>query len=168
MPLKDREKRNEYQKKWKLDHPDYYKKMMKEYYLNHKSEIKAYRLKNKDKIALNHKIWHAKNRTSILKKKRNRNLIKSYGISELSYKYLQEMQGNRCAICGKESNLGGPGNRLQVDHCHDTNMVRGLLCGDCNLGLGKFHDNIDSMLKAVSYLQEFYRGIKNAGKRNAA
>ncbi len=43
---------------------------------------------------------------------------------------------------------------LSVDHCHKTNVVRGLLCNECNSGLGKFKDNIDVMASAISYLQQ--------------
>lgn len=57
-------------------------------------------------------------------------------------------QGNCCAICGKESPA------LHLDHCHDTGEIRGLLCLPCNTGLGMFGDNMESMLKVVSYLKK--------------
>ena len=49
-----------------------------------------------------------------------------------------------CTICGK------PGN--QVDHCHKTNKVRGLLCINCNQGLGKFQDDPELLEFARIYL----------------
>jgi hypothetical protein len=52
-----------------------------------------------------------------------------------------------CSICGETK-------KLQVDHDHDTDNYRGLLCRECNLGLGLFSDNITSLLNAVAYLRE--------------
>lgn len=44
--------------------------------------------------------------------------------------------------------------RLAVDHCHSTGKIRGLLCHNCNTGLGKLGDSIESLTKALNYLKE--------------
>lgn len=41
---------------------------------------------------------------------------------------------------------------LEVDHCHQTNQVRGLLCGPCNRALGLLKDNIGNLERAIAYL----------------
>lgn len=51
--------------------------------------------------------------------------------------------------------------RLFVDHCHKTNKIRGLLCINCNNGLGAFKDNVFSLNRAIQYLKE------NNGDNNA-
>lgn len=58
-----------------------------------------------------------------------------------------------CAICGATET---PGKRasLHVDHCHRTGAIRGLLCGPCNLGIGKFNDDPELLLAAAAYLQQ--------------
>ena len=52
-----------------------------------------------------------------------------------------------CDICKRSD------RRLCVDHCHETNRVRGLLCEDCNSGLGRFDDDVRRLEKAEAYLQ---------------
>jgi hypothetical protein len=61
--------------------------------------------------------------------------VQSYGLSLQDYRAMLERQGKVCGICKT------PGKPLCVDHCHATGKVRGLLCRDCNLGLGNYKDN---------------------------
>jgi hypothetical protein len=62
-----------------------------------------------------------------------------------------EAQDHSCAICGaSEESLA---KALHVDHCHDTGAVRGLLCHNCNTGMGKLGDNISTLEKAILYLK---------------
>lgn len=75
-----------------------------------------------------------------------RNLRDWYGLTEESYERMKEQQGGRCAICGDECSL-------QVDHNHETGMVRGLLCLLCNSALGHLKDNADIASRAEAYLR---------------
>lgn len=61
----------------------------------------------------------------------------------------------KCPICGKKA------TRLQIDHCHRTGKVRGLLCARCNRALGQFGDSIKGLMKAVNYL----KGMDNVQER---
>lgn len=64
-----------------------------------------------------------------------------------------------CAICGRELTLvkdAGKELRAVVDHCHESNKFRGVLCNYCNLGLGNFKDNSEALRKAATYLENFY------------
>ena len=72
---------------------------------------------------------------------------KALGIDRARYEELVEKQSGRCAICGDE-----PRRRLDIDHNHDTDVVRGLLCGLCNRGLGLFRDDPQRLLAAANYL----------------
>ncbi len=86
---------------------------------------------------------------------RDAHLRAKYGISAAAYDALLAEQDGRCAICGLPETLSRAGRVLQlaVDHCHASRTVRGLLCGDCNNGLGRFKDDPELLLRAAAYLK---------------
>lgn len=80
--------------------------------------------------------------------------FKKYGITEADYKRMFKAQHGRCAICLKKETRGRGKHSLSVDHCHATNIVRGLLCRKCNLIVGHVED--PKVLAAlVAYLARF-------------
>lgn len=81
-------------------------------------------------------------------------LKKMFGLSYEKYEKMLLDQGGVCAICGQEElmRIRGKKLRLAVDHCHDTGRVRGLLCTNCNRGLGHFKDDPIRLYRAISYL----------------
>jgi|SRR5882757_535139 len=82
--------------------------------------------------------------------------LDKYGIDELDYILIMQEQQDRCAICRVyEEGTGKKG--FHIDHCHKTGRVRGVLCPQCNLGLGQFADNPRRLLSAIKYLMK-YRG----------
>lgn len=74
-------------------------------------------------------------------------LKRLYGISLEERNQLAANQGNKCAICLGEK-------PLQVDHCHTTNKIRGLLCLPCNTAIGKLKESEDIMMRAIEYLKK--------------
>ena len=84
---------------------------------------------------------------------RNKKLWDRYGISAADYDILLEDQGGVCAICGEPETVKfrGQVRRLAVDHDHETDRIRGLLCHTCNVALVSSHD-LAWYLKAVEYL----------------
>lgn len=74
-----------------------------------------------------------------------------YGISINDYELLLEACGNRCQICLKEN---ANNRRLSVDHNHETGVIRGVLCINCNSALGLFRDSPELMELAIKYLKE--------------
>jgi hypothetical protein len=74
--------------------------------------------------------------------------LKRYGLTTGEYEALCSQNGGKCWICGAV-----PRRRLAVDHDHTTGIVRGVLCVNCNHGLGKFRDNPGLLIKAAGYLR---------------
>ena len=75
--------------------------------------------------------------------------MKKYGLTREEYESMYTSQRGACKICGTV-----PDKTLHIDHCHESNVVRGLLCGQCNVGLGMFKDDITLLLEAINYLKE--------------
>lgn len=126
---------------------------------------KAYRQdkNNRERQAANMKAWreanpkrHAANAKAYREAnpdwRTNYHLKHTYGITLVDYNKMLDAQGNGCAICGKTPKENG--KRLDVDHDHKTGQVRGLLCTQCNMGLGCLGDSLLQLQAAVSYLKE--------------
>jgi hypothetical protein len=75
---------------------------------------------------------------------------KRYGITVAEFVLLREKQQDRCAIC-KQRNLHDCD--FHIDHDHKTNKVRGLLCNNCNLGIGYLEESQERLQAAIQYLQ---------------
>jgi len=72
------------------------------------------------------------------------------------FEALLQAQNSRCAICGAShghKSRRGTVCRLAIDHDHETGKVRGLLCNNCNRGLGRFKDSIENLEAAIRYLK---------------
>lgn len=66
---------------------------------------------------------------------------------------MERAQGGVCAICGlPPSGKGTGGVRLNVDHCHRTNTLRGMLCFNCNVGIGHLREDPELFGRALAYL----------------
>lgn len=83
-------------------------------------------------------------------------LKRNYNIYYDSYFNLLEAQEHKCKICGGEGFTMKEEHRLKlvVDHDHVTGAVRGLLCHNCNRGLGLFQDCKNNLEAAIQYLKQ--------------
>lgn len=82
--------------------------------------------------------------------RREKRLLKKYGITSATYESMAICQGWRCKICDEKAS---DRTLFHVDHCHTTNLVRGLLCSRCNQALGLMRDNPSLLRKAAEYVE---------------
>jgi hypothetical protein len=77
-----------------------------------------------------------------------------YGIGIEEFCELNRLQSGRCAICHRlpDEVKGHRSKRLYIDHCHETGVVRGLLCTSCNGAIGYFKNNVRTLIAAAKYL----------------
>ena len=85
---------------------------------------------------------------------RDNNARWKYGVEHGTYDTMFAAQDGKCAIC-ETTEPGGRFGRFSIDHCHGTEVVRGLLCNSCNNGLGRFKDDPDRLRNAAAYLESF-------------
>ena len=85
---------------------------------------------------------------------KGRALRESFGLSLEQYQEMHDRQEGKCAICGQpETQLReGKVKALAVDHCHKSGRIRGLLCSDCNTGIGKLKEDLKILQSAIRYL----------------
>ena len=157
--MKDNSSKKEYMKKWRERNKEKivlynkeWKKLNKEHVYNYD---KQYKEKNRKKINNNGNI-SAKNRRlrnpNKTREKYKRAWLKNrYGITLETYNEILKTQNYLCGICNlHESNFK---RSLAVDHCHITGKVRGLLCGNCNKGLGLLKDSPKIIKSCIKYLK---------------
>ncbi len=106
----------------------------------------------------NSKRYRDANREKLASSKRSAYYSRMYGLSIPDLDSLLVRQGGECAIC-RTGSPGGVWGSFHVDHNHTTGEVRGLLCCNCNRGLGLFQDNPHHLQSAIAYLTQ---GVEHA------
>ena len=133
MSKQTKQQRAEYMKDWRKKNIDRQKLRDKEYYEKNKDRMKAAHEANPQVI-------------------KGTRLRTRYGITLDNYNEMFIKQDGKCAICGNHQSETK--TALVVDHCHSTGKVRGLLCGNCNRGIGCLKDDIENLRCAILYLNE--------------
>lgn len=116
------------------------KEYRKKWYQNNKEKVKEQTKKRYQSLDFNY---------------RQKYTIKyKYGIGLIEYETLVKKNNGCCAICGREQENGAKHyKKLYIDHDHTTRKIRGIICNDCNRGLGGFKDNIQFLQNAIKYLE---------------
>jgi hypothetical protein len=136
MPQKDPEARAEY-------HRNYYKK--------NKESLDDYRATYRKENPETEKLWQGTYREGSLERRRETTIKRRYGLSPEQLKELLTSQGNCCAICNKSFDETKP----HIDHCHETQKVRGVLCSRCNTALGAWGDTLENITKTYNKYKEY-------------
>ena len=150
---KYREKNKKYREKNKDKIKEYNKKYREKNEDILKIKDKKYREKHKDKAKNYFKLYYIKNKEQLKGKQKEYNLKKKYGVSFKQFNQKLVAHNYSCAICniGIEEKID-----IYIDHNHITGKNRGLLCRDCNLGLGHFRDSIINLQRTIDYLNNNY------------
>ena len=126
---------------------------------------RKYRAEHKDKIAEEKSEWQRKRRAqgTVCKHDapeyvRDMSLRRMYGITLAEYNKLVTTQCGSCAICGvvpcEDPEAGRNQKCLHVDHDHETGEIRGLLCSDCNRGIGFLKEDSEMLMCAALYMTD--------------
>jgi len=90
--------------------------------------------------------WQKANPEKVRQYKR-RTRLKAYGLTPEQFVAMVTAQKGVCLICHEVP------EQLVVDHDHVTGKVRGLLCHECNMALGKMKDHPARLRAAAEYLE---------------
>lgn len=106
---------------------------------------RAYYAAHRDALIARQRAYNATHREG----RRRQVLRRQYGLTPEAFAALLAGQGGRCAICGTDTPNG---KGWCVDHDHETDAVRGVLCNNCNTVLGHAHDDVEVLAGAIAYL----------------
>lgn len=147
-PEEHREYMRKYAKEWRKNNPERAR-------VNSNKSTKKWRANNPDKVRkqnrARNKKWREDNPQKYYEQKRNHHLRHTFGITLQHYNDLLLAQGGVCAICGVPDQTDG--RIFHVDHCHETGVIRGLLCHKCNPALGLLKDDPAILRAAADYLE---------------
>lgn len=160
MTTEAKAKQREYLKKWRAANREKCRQYAIRYREANREYLREYWKSRYGKKKLTNAAWRAKNpgkcREYILKRiatesDRPYRLLVSYGLTPAGFEALEKAQSGLCAIC-RQPETAKRRRRLSVDHDHKTGAVRGLLCGNCNKGIGCLKDSPELLARAMEYL----------------
>lgn len=146
---RNREFRKKYMAEYYAKHPEKFGRRTPEQRERYNEKRRAEYKTNpqlRQKVLADTKAWQTKN-----PEKRHAQRVKKYGMTPQQVLEIMNRQSHACAICGWTERK--PKMFPMIDHCHATGKVRGILCSDCNMGLGKFKDSPARLQSAITYLQ---------------
>jgi hypothetical protein len=135
---KNREKRLKSGKEWRAANPDKVREIKRRWAANNPDKVREHRKRSpKRSYSIEAKrIIHRRNR---------------YGVTPEAYDAMLVKQAGACKVCGKKPKQN---KVLVVDHCHETEKIRGLLCTPCNVAIGNLGDNEAGLLRALNYIRD--------------
>ncbi len=127
-----------YHARYRKENAEVYRKRSREYYHKNREKRQAYR---KERVAQD-----SDYRVKCARKEK-------YGLTHEAFLALIDVQSDKCAICRTRFDHSVKWGGAHVDHDHANGRVRGLLCRNCNTGIGDFRDNPEILLLAYEYLK---------------
>jgi hypothetical protein len=110
----------------------------------------SYRYECKDCTSEWQRRYRAENKSKIKKQA----TMRRYNLTESQYNEIQSI--DRCEICSKKvTDTTRRADSKNIDHCHETGEVRGVLCFHCNTAIGLFKDDVKLISKSIEYLSKY-------------
>jgi hypothetical protein len=126
-------------RKWRQANPAAAKAASKRHYDKHTERCNA-----------RSRAYHKAKSVSIIERNRWYQRLRKFGLTKADFEAMLTSQGNACAGCGTDK----PTRRgWQLDHCHKTGVIRGILCAKCNTGLGLADDCVTTLKRWITYLE---------------
>lgn len=149
-----------YARKYRAEHKKELAAYHHKHYATHKERADAYQRKynaeHRKEVNARNRKWRAENPERAV----SISLKHRFDITLADYDAMLIAQDGVCAICGKTP--WEEEKRLAVDHNHETGRVRGLLCNNCNSGIGYLQDNPGLCRLAADYLDTLNKEAENA------
>ena len=112
------------------------------------SSVQQYRKDNKELVAVAKRKYAGANPDKV-RRWGFRTSWKQKGFNPDDAERFIAERNNKCEICGCKPTA----KALCLDHCHATKKFRGVLCSNCNAGIGMFKDNTELMVRAIDYIK---------------
>lgn len=148
--VKTAEEKRAYKREWKRKNAA----KAKLWYASNKDHVKKksreWVAANQERVRENQKRWRAVNKDKLLKANRKHWLKKFYGLTPETWQEMFDAQGRVCKCCGSPDPKAA--NGWHVDHCHETDVVRGILCQQCNIMIGCASDDPTILMDGARYL----------------
>lgn len=140
----------EYKERLKIENPEKYKEVYLGGQKRYRDKLKESNPeKYKDIYSQQKKRWKQRNPEKAKLQKKFEKIKSKYGITYEQYYSRLDLQNKLCKSCGDELKTD---RGTHIDHCHNTGVVRGILCMSCNIILGHAKDDIERLKKLIFYL----------------
>ena len=152
-----REKRNEYQREWRKSAKGRaaLKRYAQDPVLKAKKQEWRQQYQHTEGFRKKYNAWRSEHRRKNRRKYFGYQMKHYYGITVAEYDTIYDRQGGCCALCGISKPRGyettAKISGFHIDHDHATGKVRGILCGKCNVALGKY-EKMAQNPKLIEYL----------------
>lgn len=155
VSTRERQRNAERAKEWCAKNADKVREYQKQYYADNGERVRAarrdYYARNKERILRKNQLGYERRKAEGRINAYADKLQRKYGITVAAYEQMRVEQEYSCAVCSTHESQCKHG-KLVVDHCHETGVVRGLLCDNCNVGIGRLGDDWRRAYQAFVYL----------------
>lgn len=142
-PVKLKEYKREWAKKWRQTYPSLFREQKRQKY---QKNLEANRVKSLARYYVRKTKVAALARQAENNRHSRRHRL--YGLTKEEFASRVAAQDGLCSLCARK-----PKGTLVIDHCHETGKIRGLLCPQCNTALGRLGDTIEGLERALRYLR---------------